>query len=253
MSWLVTAVPVHRVPRRPRAARRRDRQRRVRRPVERVPCLRAGGRAVRRGDDPRRRPAGQHPPCARGDRASCTSPASSTPASRSSGPLHTYEQNVTGTATLLRAMAENGRHQGRVLVERRGLRHTRRRRRRRGHPEGTESPYGESKLIGEWLLRDMRSPPGSPPLAPLLHVVGSGEPDLYDASPHNLFPLVFEALLAAGAAHQRRRLRHPGRHLRPRLHPLADLAHSRTPSLAQKLERASSSSARLQPRQRGRR
>jgi UDP-glucose 4-epimerase len=27
------------------------------------------------------------------------------------------------------------------------------------------------------------------------NVVGSGEPDLYDASPHNLFPLVFDALL----------------------------------------------------------
>jgi UDP-glucose 4-epimerase len=27
------------------------------------------------------------------------------------------------------------------------------------------------------------------------NVVGSGEPDIYDASPHNLFPLVFQALL----------------------------------------------------------
>ena len=44
--------------------------------------------------------------------------------------------------------------------------------------------------------------------------------DLHDTSPHNLFPLVFEQLVAGeDAPHQRRRLPHPGRHLRPRLRP----------------------------------
>ena len=43
--------------------------------------------------------------------------------------------------------------------------------------------------------------------------------ELYDTSPHNLFPLVFEASSPAHAADQRRRLPHPGRHLRARLRP----------------------------------
>ena len=33
------------------------------------------------------------------------------------------------------------------------------------------------------------------------NVVGSGFPDLYDTSPHNLFPLVLEALLAGNTPH----------------------------------------------------
>ncbi len=58
-----------------------------------------------------------------------------------------------------------------------------------------ESPYGETKLIGEWLVRDAAA------IAPLAHtslryfnVVGSGYDDIYDVSPYNLFPLVFRAL-----------------------------------------------------------
>ena len=64
-------------------------------------------------------------------------------------------------------------------------------------PKNPESPYGESKLIGEWLLRDQGV------AASLRHtslryfnVVGSGDPALRDTSPHNLFPLVFDALVA---------------------------------------------------------
>src|SRR5690606_26619683 len=68
-------------------------------------------------------------------------------------------------------------------------------------PTAPESPYGESKLIGEWLLADQaRATAGGP--AALRHtslryfnVVGSGSPDLYDSSPHNLFPLVMDALV----------------------------------------------------------
>src|SRR5207342_1562637 len=69
-------------------------------------------------------------------------------------------------------------------------------------PTHPESPYGESKLIGEWLLNDQARATASDP-APLRHtslryfnVVGSGYPDLRDTSPHNLFPLVFDALVA---------------------------------------------------------
>jgi UDP-glucose 4-epimerase len=58
-----------------------------------------------------------------------------------------------------------------------------------------QSPYGESKLVSEWLIRDVAR------VVPLRHtslryfnVVGSGWPDLFDTSPHNLFPLVLKAL-----------------------------------------------------------
>ncbi len=58
-----------------------------------------------------------------------------------------------------------------------------------------ESPYGESKLIGEWLARDVAR------ITTLRHVslryfnvVGSGDPAVYDVSPHNLFPIVLAAL-----------------------------------------------------------
>ena len=112
-------------------------------------------------------------------------------------PLHCYEQNVTGTMSLLRAMqaagvesivfsssaATYGTPSVDTVTE--------------DTPTAPESPYGESKLIGEWLLRNQAR------AATLRHtslryfnVVGSGSPELYDSSPHNLFPLVLEALLA---------------------------------------------------------
>jgi UDP-glucose 4-epimerase len=60
-----------------------------------------------------------------------------------------------------------------------------------------QSPYGESKLIGEWLLRDLEVAAGLRHTSlRYFNVVGSGYPDVYDTSPHNLFPLVFDALLA---------------------------------------------------------
>lgn len=110
-------------------------------------------------------------------------------------PLHTYEQNVTGTAVLLDRVVEHGvgsfvfsssaacygTPDVDVVTE--------------ATPTNPESPYGESKLIGEWLLRDVAR------TATLRHtslryfnVVGSGYDDLYDTSPHNLFPLVLKAL-----------------------------------------------------------
>ncbi len=111
-------------------------------------------------------------------------------------PLHTYAQNVTGTATLLGAMADAGIDKivfsssaavygtpdVDLVTESTPL-----------HPE---SPYGESKLIGEWLLADQGRAVGLEHTAlRYFNVVGSGSDDLYDTSPHNLFPVVFDALL----------------------------------------------------------
>lgn len=112
-------------------------------------------------------------------------------------PLETYEQNVTGTAVLLSAMQECGI--ARMVFSSSASVY--------GTPdadlvtEGTatrpESPYGESKLIGEWLLRDLARAVGLTHTSlRYFNVVGSGLPYVYDVSPHNLFPLVFDALLA---------------------------------------------------------
>lgn len=58
-----------------------------------------------------------------------------------------------------------------------------------------ESPYGETKLIGEWLTAAVARAHGLRHTSlRYFNVVGSGYDDVYDASPHNLFPLVFRAL-----------------------------------------------------------
>ncbi|QGQ18459.1 UDP-glucose 4-epimerase GalE [Cellulomonas sp. JZ18] len=110
-------------------------------------------------------------------------------------PLHTYEQNVTGTAHLLVAMADAG--VGSIVFSSSAAVY--------GTPDvdvvtedtptAPESPYGESKLVGEWLLRDQGRATGLRHTSlRYFNVVGSGHPDLYDSSPHNLFPLVLDAL-----------------------------------------------------------
>jgi UDP-glucose 4-epimerase len=112
-------------------------------------------------------------------------------------PLHTYTQNVTGTINLLDAMAQAG-VENLVFSSSAAT---------FGTPDteivtedtGTfpESPYGESKLIGEWLIRDQAVATGLRHTSlRYFNVVGSGSEDIYDTSPHNLFPLIFEALLA---------------------------------------------------------
>jgi UDP-glucose 4-epimerase len=111
-------------------------------------------------------------------------------------PLHTYEQNVTGTISVLKAMAEAGADK--VVFSSSAATF--------GTPDvdtvteqtptRPESPYGESKLIGEWLLRDQGVARGIRHTSlRYFNVVGSGYPVVYDTSPHNLFPLVFDALL----------------------------------------------------------
>ncbi len=112
-------------------------------------------------------------------------------------PLHTYEQNVTATARVLEAMqacgvahivfsssaAVYGTPDVDLVTETTAT-----------HPE---SPYGETKLIGEWLLTDQaRAVEGFTHVSlRYFNVVGSGTNDVYDASPHNLLPLVIEALI----------------------------------------------------------
>ena len=117
-------------------------------------------------------------------------------------PLHTYAQNVEGTRVILEAMeaagvanivfsssaAVFGTPDVALVVE--------------DTAKKPASPYGESKLIGEWLLRDQAIATAESD-KPLRHtslryfnVVGSADPTVYDVSPHNLFPIVFEKLIA---------------------------------------------------------
>ena len=110
-------------------------------------------------------------------------------------PLHTYEQNVTGTASVLHAMVEAdvrdivfsssaavyGTPSVDVVTEDTDTR--------------PESPYGESKLVGEWLIASAaRAHRFRHTSLRYFNVVGSAVPSLYDTSPHNLFPVVIDAL-----------------------------------------------------------
>ncbi|MET0822270.1 MAG: UDP-glucose 4-epimerase GalE [Aeromicrobium sp.] len=111
-------------------------------------------------------------------------------------PLHTYEQNVQGTVALLTAMSEAG--VDKIVFSSSAAVY--------GTPDvdlvteatptAPQSPYGETKLVGEWLLRDVERASGLRHTSlRYFNVVGSAVDDLYDTSPHNLFPLVMEALV----------------------------------------------------------
>ena len=116
-------------------------------------------------------------------------------------PLHTYEQNVDATRIVLEAMqrqnvsnivfsssaAVYGTPDVELVTE--------------DLPKRPASPYGESKLIGEWLIAEVAVATADS-AHPLRHtslryfnVVGSGDLSVHDTSPHNLFPIVFEALI----------------------------------------------------------
>lgn len=110
-------------------------------------------------------------------------------------PLRFYRNNVNGMVALLEAMGAAGVANivysssssvyGTVLDDRVV----------EGTPVGPESPYGETKLIGEWLVADVARTSGVRHTSlRYFNVVGSGYDDVYDASPHNLFPLVFRAI-----------------------------------------------------------
>jgi UDP-glucose 4-epimerase len=111
-------------------------------------------------------------------------------------PLAFYQANVTGTQVLLEAVVE--RSIPNFLFSGSSSWY--------GTPEADlvdedteprpESPYGQTKVIGEWLLRSAAAASTGLRQSSLryFNVVGSGPPELADHSPHNLFPKVFRAL-----------------------------------------------------------
>ena len=110
-------------------------------------------------------------------------------------PLHTYQQNVVAMMNLLHSMSENGVRKivfsssssvygnaASGLVD-------------EHYPFNPTSPYGESKVIGEWLLRNQGVATGLTHTSlRYFNVVGSGDPELPDVSPYNLFSMVFAGL-----------------------------------------------------------
>ena len=187
---------------------------------------------VRRGQHRRHRADGARPWRSTTSRASCTWRGSSTPASRSTvrctptprtSPARStcsrrWSAPACDTMVFSSSAATFGTPDVELVTEETATR--------------PESPYGESKLIGEWLIRDQARATGLRHTSlRYFNVVGSGSDDLYDTSPHNLFPIVFEMLLdGQDAADQRRRLRHPRRHLRARLRPRRRPRRARTSS-----------------------
>ena len=120
-------------------------------------------------------------------------------------PVHTWEQNVDGTESVLAAMeaagvsalvfsgsaAVYGTPSVEFVTEE--------------TPDAPESPYGESKLAAEVLIRDRVASTASTD-APLrattlryFNVIGSGDPTVYDVSPHNLVPRAFAEIVAGRA------------------------------------------------------
>jgi len=65
-------------------------------------------------------------------------------------------------------------------------------------PTAPMSPYGETKLVGEWLLRDLAAARPGLRWSALryFNVAGAGSPELADRSVANLVPMTFEALSA---------------------------------------------------------
>jgi UDP-glucose 4-epimerase len=143
-------------------------------------------------------------------------------------PMHTYTQNVSAMVSLLEAMAEQG--VGNIVFSSSAGVY--------GTPKDEvvteqtapdpQSPYGESKLIGEWLLKDQAKAVALNHTAlRYFNVVGSGDPKVYDASPYNLFPIVCN-LLTQGKVPQIYGTDHPtpdGTSVKDYVH-VADLARA---------------------------
>ncbi|MFB7734792.1 UDP-glucose 4-epimerase GalE [Streptomyces sp. NPDC056112] len=115
-------------------------------------------------------------------------------------PLYYYRENVTGLQTLLEAMTGTGVE--RLVFSSSAAVY--------GMPdvdlvtEETEcvpmSPYGESKLVGEWLINAAARAHGirSASLR-YFNVAGAASPELSDSGVFNLIPMVFERLEAGEA------------------------------------------------------
>jgi UDP-glucose 4-epimerase len=110
-------------------------------------------------------------------------------------PLHYYQVNIDGTRSVLAAMEEAG--VDRLVFSSSASVY--------GTPDvdlvtestptGPESPYGESKLVSEWLIADVAHASGLRHTSlRYFNVVGSGGNGIYDINPYGLLPAVMKAL-----------------------------------------------------------
>ncbi len=110
-------------------------------------------------------------------------------------PLSYYRRNVCNLLQLLAAMAETGVDKlvfsssaavyGMVDSARVS----------ESHPARPINPYGETKLVGEWLIGDQARATGLRFAAlRYFNVAGTATPELADAGRTNLIPMVFDAL-----------------------------------------------------------
>jgi UDP-glucose 4-epimerase len=110
-------------------------------------------------------------------------------------PLHYYRENVMGMLALLEAMQDAG--VARLVYSSSAAVY--------GTPVTNpitedfpllpESPYGETKVVGEWLARDQGVAAGLSWVAlRYFNVAGAASDDLGDTSVNNLIPMVFRAL-----------------------------------------------------------
>ena len=110
-------------------------------------------------------------------------------------PLYYYRENVMGMLALLEAMQDSGVQ--RLVYSSSAAVY--------GTPATNpitedfplvpESPYGETKVVGEWMARDQGVANGLSWVAlRYFNVAGAGSDDLGDNSVNNLIPMVFRAL-----------------------------------------------------------
>src|SRR3954468_13064980 len=110
-------------------------------------------------------------------------------------PLRYYHENAEGVRTLLQAMSDTGTRRlvfsssaavygvptVPLVAE--------------DAPAAPQSPYGRSKLVGEWMVADAARSQGVGAVSlRYFNVVGCGTPELADRAGSNLFPRVLDAL-----------------------------------------------------------
>ena len=149
-------------------------------------------------------------------------------------PLHYYEQNVEGMRRLLAAMLDSDVHRLVFSSSAATYGETQVARLTEETPTVPTSPYGETKLIGEWMAKDLARI-GQLQLLALryFNVAGAVAPDLGDRSVANLIPIALRAVASGdrppvfGADYNTR----DGSCIRDYIH-VADLAHAHTSAVA---------------------
>jgi UDP-glucose 4-epimerase len=110
-------------------------------------------------------------------------------------PLWYYRQNVDGTVALLEAMQDTGVTRMVFSSSCSTIGTPDREEVTEDSPTNPESPYGETKLISEWIIRDVARISDLQYVSlRYFNVAGAGSPELGDTGVFNLIPLIFRAL-----------------------------------------------------------